>query len=44
MDESAIGFAAFPARLISFKCPPVMQKQCLIDIYYTFFLDRTNVR
>ena len=44
VDKSAIGFAAFPVHLISFNYPPVRQKQCIIDIYYTFFLDRTNVR
>ena len=33
VDESAIGFAAFPVYLISFKYPPVRQKEWLIDIY-----------
>ena len=44
VNESAIRFAAFPVYLISFNYPPVKQKQWIIDIYYTFFSDRTNVR
>ena len=44
MDESAIKFTAFPAHLISFNYPRVRQKQWIIDIYYPFFSDRTNVR
>lgn len=38
MDESAIGFAAFTALLVSFNYPLVSQKEWLIDIYWPLFL------
>lgn len=33
VNESAIGLAAFPARVVSFSYPPVRQKEWIIDIY-----------